>query len=189
MHSVIYYHLTVEKSLEFMNLIIGDIIHLIGYYPNIRPTTTTQRPSFDSNNKPFYQYPYNQNDWNYESNHIQHGPVSSASYPSYQSPVSSSSSTSQNANKPQNSYNYNSNNNNYGGFLDDSGYGPITPSPIISGNDYNRPQATPQRPQSTNVYQQQDYPDDGYSYGSYQGIERFSKPNKAMHLIDARSTP
>jgi hypothetical protein len=152
-----------------MHLIIGDIIHLIGYYPMNRPTTTTTyRPlSHDTgnNNKPYYQYPYApQNDWNYESNHIQHG--SGSSYPTYNTPISSHNSQSSNSHKPQNSYNYN----NYNGYSDDSGY--VTPSPIVSNNDYNRPQGTPARPQTTNVYQQQDYPDDGYGYGSYQGIEK-----------------
>jgi hypothetical protein len=142
-----------------LHLIIGDIIHLIGYYPNNRPTTTSSTyrpPSHDSgnNNKPYYQYPYTQNDWSYESNHIQHGPGSSSSYPTYNTPTNSQ-------NKP--SYNYN-----YNGFSDDSGYS-ITPSPVVSNN--YRPQATPARPQATNVYQQQDYPEDGYGYGSYQGIE------------------
>lgn len=152
-----------------MHLIIGDIIHLIGYYPMNRPTTTTtyRPPSHDSgnNNKPYYQYPYTQNDWNYESNHIQHGSGSPSSYPTYNTPVSHNSQNS-NSHKPQNSYNYN----NYNGYTDDSGY-LVTPSPVVSNNDYNRPQGTPARPQATNVYQQQDYPDDGYGYGSYQGIE------------------
>lgn len=148
-----------------LTLIIGDIIHLIGYYPN-RPTTTSRPPIQDSNNKPYYQYPYNQNDWNYETNQIQHGPSSSSSYPSYNSPVSTSH-NNHNSQKPHNSYNYN----NYGGFMDDTGYA-ITPSPIVSGNDYNRPQATPSRPQSTNSYHQQDYPEDGFAYGSYQGIKQ-----------------
>ena len=153
-----------------MNLIIGDIIHLIGYYPNnYRPTTTSttyRPPSHDTanNNKPYYQYPYTQNDWSYESNHIQHGQGSSSSYPTYNTPVSSHN--SQGSNKPQKPYN----NYNYNGFSDDTGYS-ITPSPIVSNNNFNRPQASPARPQATNVYQQQDYPDDGYAYGSYQGIE------------------
>jgi hypothetical protein len=142
--------------------LLGDIIHLIGYYPNRVTTTTTQRPLYDNSNKPFYQYPQTQNDWNYESNHIQHGP-SSSSYPTYHSPLSSSSN-----HKPQNNYN---NYNGYGGYQDDSGY-MVTASPIVSGsNDYNRPQATPSRPLSANGYQQPDY-DEGFSYGSYQGIER-----------------
>lgn len=145
-----------------MTLIIGDIIHLIGYYPMNRPTTTTtthRPPSHDTNNKPYYQYPYNQNEWNYESNHIQHGSGSplSSSYPNYNSPVSST------PQKPYNTYNYN----NYGAFMDDTGYS-VTPSAVVSGN---RPQSTPSRPQNTNGYQHQDYPDDGYNYGSYQGIE------------------
>lgn len=140
-----------------------------------RPTTTTtsRPPSHDANNKPYYQYPYNQNEWNYESNHIQHGAVSSVSYPTYHSPVSSSHS-SNTPQKPFTTYNYN----NYGGFTDDTGYA-LTPSPIVSNNDYNRPQSTPSRPQNTNGYQQQDYPEDGYSYGSYQGIERFNQSIKA----------
>lgn len=167
---------------KFMNLIIGDIIHLIGYYPMNRPTTTTtsRPPNHDTNNKPYYQYPYNQNEWNYESNHIQHGPSSSASYPTYNSPVSSSHS-SHTPQKPYNAYNYN----NYGGFTDDSGYS-LTPSPIVSSNDYNRPQSSPARPQNTNGYQQQDYPEDGFAYGSYQGIERFNQSIKAPD--DAPST-
>lgn len=52
--------------------------------------------------------------------------------------------------------------------MDDSGYA-ITPSPVVSNNNndyYNRPQASPARPQSTNGYSA-DYED--YSYGSYQG--------------------
>lgn len=153
-----------------MHLIIGDIIHLIGYYPNnYRPTTssTTYRPtSHDTanNNKPYYQYPYTQNNWSYETNQIQHGQGSSSSYPTYNTPVSSHN--SQGSNKPQKPYN----NYNYNGFSDDTGYS-ITPSPIVSNNNFNRPQASPARPQATNVYQQQDYPDDGYAYGSYQGIE------------------
>lgn len=160
-----------------MNLIIGDIIHLIGYYPSLRPTTTTTpRPSQDSN-KPYYPYPYNQNEFNYESNHIQQGP-SVSSYPTYHSPVSSSHNV-QNAYKPPNNYNYN-----YGGYVDDTGYA-VTPSAVVSNShDYNRPQATPSRPQATNVYHQQDFPEDGYSYGNYQGD--LSKTFK--HLINARST-
>lgn len=169
--------------MEFMHLIIGDIIHLIGYYPNNRPTTTTQRPLFDSGGKPHYQYPHNQNDWNYESNHIPHGPVSSSSYPTYHSPVST-------AHKPQNNYNYNTNNNNnnnYGGsgYLDDGGY-QLTPSPIVSQNDYNRPQATPSRPLSTNGYQNPDY-DEGYNYGSYQGIETDLNQTNLKHLMNAQT--
>ena len=156
-----------------MNFIIGDIIHLISYY---RPTTTTTpRPVHDSNNKPYYTYPYNQNDYNYESNHIQQGP-SVSSYPTYHSPVSSSHNV-QNAYKPQNNYNYNS----YGGYMDDNGY-VATSSPVVSSNI--RPQATPSRPQSTNVYQQQDYPDDGYGYSSYQGD--LTKTFKEKHLMNAR---
>ncbi|CRK97948.1 CLUMA_CG011321, isoform A [Clunio marinus] len=143
----------------------GDIIHLIGYYPTNRPTTTTtsRPPSHDVNNKPYYQYPYNTNDWNYESNHIPHGPGSSI-YPSYNSPVS----TSNTHHKPHNTYNYH----NYGGFVDDSGY-QATSSPVISNNhNYNHPQVTPSRPSSANGYQNNDYPEDVFGYGSYQGIER-----------------
>lgn len=158
-------------SCEF-HVFIGDIIHLIGYYPN-RVTTTTQRPLYDNSNKPFYQYPQSQNDWNYESNHIQHG-ASQPSYPTYHSPISSSSSNQ----KPQNNYN---NYNGYGGYQDDSGY-LVTASPIVSGNDYNRPQATPSRPLSTNGYQQPDY-DEGFSYGSYQGIKRIWIPQKYQKKI------
>lgn len=161
-----------KRLMILWTLIVGDIIHLIGYYPNNRPTTTTARPSFDQNNKPYYQYPYNQqNDWNYETNQIQHGPGSSSSYPTYHSPVSPTHNT-QNSQKPQNNYNYNNNNNNYGnGYLDDNGY-QVTPSPVVSNNDvYNRPQSTPSRPQSTiNGYQSPDY-DEGFNYGSYQGRE------------------
>lgn len=160
-----------------MNLIIGDIIHLIGYYPSLRPTTTTTpRPSHDVSNMPYYPYPYNQNEFNYESNHIQQGP-SVSSYPTYHSPLSSSHNV-QNTYKPQNNYNYNS----YGGYVDDGGYS-VTPSPVITNN---RPQSTPSRPQSTNVYQQQDYPDDNYNYGSYQGD--LSKTFKEKHLMNAWST-
>lgn len=149
-----------------------------------RPTTTqrptTQRPTFDytNNNKPYYQYPSTQNEWNYETNQIQHGPISSSAYPTYHSPVSSSH-HSQNNHKPQNTYN----NYNYGGYVDDSGY-TVTPSPSISNNDYNRPQATPQRPLAPQGYQQPDY-DEGFNYGSYQGIENHLMQT---HLTNAPST-
>lgn len=98
----------------------------------------------------------------------------SSSYPShFNSPVSSSHYNDYNSNN-----NNNNNHNNYGssiggggggsnGFMDDMGY--LTPSPVISNNDYNRP---PSRPPTANGYN--DYQDDGngYSYGSYQGKER-----------------
>lgn len=163
--------------------IIGDIIHLIGYYPMTRPTTsTTYRPTnqFDSsaNNKPYYHYPQNdhqQNEWNtYESNHIPHG---TGSYSTFNSPISSSSSSSSFHNKPQNNYNYN---NNYGnGFLDETGY-QITPSPVTNNinNFNNRPKPLPSRPTSINNF---DEYDDGYNYGSYQGIDREQKQNKISH--------
>lgn len=166
--------------------IIGDIIHLIGYYPMTRPTTsTTYRPTnqFDSpaNNKPYYHYPqqndHQQNEWNYESNHIPHG---SGTYSTFNSPISSSSASSFHNKPQQNNYNYN---NNYGnGFLDETGY-QITPSPVINNNNnYNRPKPLPSRP-SVNSF---DEYDDGYNYGSYQGIDREPKKNKKTshkHLI------
>lgn len=159
---------------------IGDIIHLIGYYPSAnRPattTTTTVLPPFHNPNKPYYYYPsHGQNDWNsynsYESNNIP-----GSSYPSYSnSPVSSPPSNSM--------YNYNNNNNNNnnhhhqhnnyggnsGGFMDDMGYS-ITPSPVTNNNnDYNRPHSTASRPTNTyNDYQSDDH-GSGYSFGSYQG--------------------
>lgn len=163
--------------------IIGDIIHLIGYYPmNQRPTTTTYRPTnqFDSpaNNKPYYHYPQNdhqhqqhqQNEWNYESNHIPHG---SGSYSTFNSPISSSASFHTKPQQSNNNYNYNNNyaNNIGNGFVDDTGY-QITPSPVT--NSFNRPKPIPSRP-NTNSFD--DY-DDGYNYGSYQGIDE----NNQNHL-------
>lgn len=164
------------------NLIIGDIIHLIGYYPMSRPTTTTtyRPPSFDpaTNNKPYYHYPQNdhQNEWNYESNHIPH----EQTYSTFNTQPLSSSSTSgfYTNNKPSSHNNYNYNNYGSGsvsnGFLDESGY-QLTPSPVVStsnNNDYlYRPK--PQRPnRPSNGFD--DY-DDGYSYGSYQGIVMIEK--------------
>lgn len=187
------------------NLIIGDIIHLIGYYPMNRPTTTStyRPPSFDppTNNKPYYHYPQNDhqnNEWNYESNHIPHGPT----YTTFNTqPIATSSSSGYygSNSKPSsshNTYNYNNYGSNGGGngFLDaDTGY-QLTPSPVVSQNDYHhRPK--PQRPSSNRPSNgfNEDY-DDGYNYGSYQGIVTISEihqkpctlhPYQLLHVINA----
>lgn len=175
------------------DFLVGDIIHLIGYYPPLnsnRPPTTTPKPlsvfNTNSNNqKPYYQ-PNNQfhyqNEWNtYESNHIGAIPSTSSSYPTYHAPGSSSVLSS----NAGNNYNYNQNHNHHqtnvqhhhGGFMDDSGYS-ITPSAVVS-ND--RPQS-PVRPS----YNDHDYNDD-FSYGSYQGIQVDSLTAPELHITDTHT--
>jgi hypothetical protein len=160
----------IELKLKKNNLskTLGDIIHLIGYYPQLtRPTaTTTKLPPFHNPNKPYYHYPSSQNDWmnNY---------IPGSSYPThFNSPVSSptSSSSHNHYNDYHNGHHHNSyGGSNGGGFMDEMGYA-VTPSPVIINNDFNRPPSSPPRP-SSNGYN--DYQDDGngYGYGSYQGKE------------------
>jgi hypothetical protein len=172
-------------------LIIGDIIHLIGYYPHIqRPTTTssttttTQRPvMFDSggqnnNNRPSYYKPPNQftyqNEWNYESNHISNSPQTN--YPTYQqSPLSFNHDYQ--FNRPTHSTQHQPQ---YSGFVDDSGYA-ISPSAVVSHdrptNHNHRPvQSPPSRP----TYN--DYDDDFNGYASREGTFRYIHLNLTARI-------
>ncbi|CAO1413521.1 unnamed protein product [Diamesa hyperborea] len=163
----------------------SDIIHLIGYYPSNRPTTTPKpQNDYNSNNKPYYtnnQYHY-QNDWNYDNQIANGQSPSSSAYPSQNSPLSSNNQNGYNNYNPNNHQqsNYQPNNNHqhnsYSGFVDDTGYA-VTPSAVISNDDRPSHQQ-PSRP--TNGYSDHDYQED-YNYGSFQACgELYTRSNRIV---------
>lgn len=117
-------------------------------------SSSTQYPPYqDIQNKPSYQFPYNQqNEWNYESNQIAPGSMQQSIYNTH-SPFY----ISHKPQKPYNTYSYS----NY-----DLGYS-VTPSSMISNSEFHQPPIHVKP--TTSVYQQDEY-EDGYSIGSYQGI-------------------
>lgn len=199
-----------DDCLRYLILPIGDIIHLIGYYPSNRPTTTPKpQNDYNQNNKPYYtnnQYHY-QNDWNYDNQLANGQSPSSSAYPSQNpSPLSSNNQNgynNYNQNHQQSNYQpvNNHQHNSYSGFVDETGYA-VTPSAVISNDDrpsnQNRPQNIPSRPTSSNNgygANDHDYQED-YNYGSFQGIvadvyyspkARKSTIHQAPWLIDSHT--